>query len=137
MPAHAKIRKTKQWAGTMKRKNQKNLPPPPDFSVAFNFKCTDGVPIEIVKFLEWSPLQGQRLRDKRSSVPTKRKDPRSRGFLSQDEVVEILLKDYDISLSRQGLTYLEQATQVSSVKPHVVLALCDILNMSLEDLYIA
>lgn len=108
-----------------------------DFFVAFNFKFKKGlVPIEIVKSLEWSPLQGRRLMEKRSSLPTRRNQHRSKGFLSQDEVVEILDRDYGITFTRQALTYLEKGDDVTSVKPQMILALCEIMGLSLEELYV-
>ena len=110
---------------------------PKDFSVAFDFKYKRGLlPVEIIKYLEWSPLQGQRIMECRKSLPTRRNDPRSKGILSQDEVVEILLKEHGIRLSRQSLTYIEKAYDISSIKPHLLIALCDILNIPLESLYI-
>lgn len=118
-------------------KKKRDVSPPDDFSVAFQFKYKKGlVPIEIVKFLEWSPLQGKRLMEKRVSLPTRRNQERNKGFLSQEEVVEILEEEYNISFSRQGLTYLEQGYNVSSVKPQMILALCEIVGLSLEELYI-
>lgn len=110
-----------------------------DFSVAFNFKFKKGmIPIELVKVLEWSPLQGKKLTEKRMTTPTRRNDEDGRTkYMTQDEVVEILSRDYDINISRQSYTYLEGGgSELSSVKPPVILALCEILKMPLEYLYV-
>lgn len=128
------------WQNNPLRKEKRVTPKEsktPDFFLAFNFKFKKGmVPIEIVKSLEWSPLQGRRLMEKRSSLPTRRNQERNKGFLSQDEVVEILSSEYGITFTRQALTYLEKGDDVTSVKPQMILALCEIMGLSLEELYI-